>query len=172
MTTRIDPARQLEQALNLPRTYEAEIPEYYLDSNGHMNMMYYTLVGNMGMGHFMESIGINRESFRAKQRGFFALKQIISYLHELREGDLVAVHTGLVNYDAKRLHFMHYVVCLTHNMVASVDERVAMYIDLNQRKSTTFEPEIMAGLERVHAQHASSGWDPDISGVIQLKHPV
>ena len=47
----------LEQVLKLPCVAELEIPEDYLDSNGHMNMMYFTLVANLGWKDFFMSWG-------------------------------------------------------------------------------------------------------------------
>jgi len=159
----------LAQVLKLPRTYQQEVPADYIDSNGHVNMMYYTMMANLGMRHFLEQLGLRMTEFQAQQRGFFALRQVISYLNELREGQQFAVHSGIVNYDAKRLHFMHYVVNLSNERVASTDERIAMYIDLSTRRSTTFGPEIEARLETVRLSHAALGWQPELSGSIQLK---
>ncbi len=159
----------LEQALRLPRTFEQEVPEDYIDINGHMNMMYYTMICNQGMGHLLREIGLNRELFQVKQRGIFALRQVISYLNELKLGETVAVHSGLVAYDTKRFHLMHYLVNLTRPGVASTDERVGMYIDLTARKSTPFEPEILARLEQLYNSHAALNWQPELSGAIKLK---
>ncbi len=162
--------RQLfEQVQKLPRTFEQEVPTDYIDSNGHMNMMYYTLIANQGMGRFVQTLGLHRETMHANQRGFFALRQVVSFLNELREGEEFAVHSGLVAYDHKRLHFMHYVVSLDKNCVASSDERVAMYIDLTKRRSTEFEPEVLAQLKQVRAELAETNWQPQLSGAIELK---
>lgn len=64
---------------------------------------------------------------------------------------------------------MHYIISLTHNQVAAYDERLAMYIDMNVRRSTNFEPEILAQLEPLKQKHAATGWQPQLSGAIQLR---
>ena len=159
----------LKQVLELPRTFEQTVPADYIDLNGHMNVMHYTGVGNFALRKFFEQSGLRFERFESGERGMFALRQVISYLNELREGEQIAVHTGLVGYDAKRLHFIHYIVSLTHQRLASQDERVAMYMDMSRRRSTPFEPEILTDLARVREQYQQFGWQPHLSGAIQLK---
>ena len=159
----------LEQVLKLPRTAELEIPEDYLDSNRHVNMMYYTLIGNLGWRTFFDQLGFHRDQFQTRERSTFVLKQMLSYLNELKEEDRVAVHSGLVDYDTKRLHFFYYVVNLTTHKLACIDERLVMYIDMTTRRSATFDQEIIDQLENVKAAHAVTGWKPELSGAIQLK---
>jgi acyl-CoA thioester hydrolase len=161
--------RLLEQVLKLPRIAELDIPEDYLDSNRQVNMMYYTLIGNLGWRAFFEPLGMDREHFKDGKRSTFALKQIISYLNELKEDDHVAVHGGLLDFDSKRIHFMYYIVNLTSHKIACSDERLIMYIDMTNRRSATFESQIVAKLEKALAEHASLGWKPELSGAIQLK---
>jgi acyl-CoA thioester hydrolase len=161
-------AQLLEQVLKLPRIAELEIPEDYLDANRHVNMMYYTLIANLGWRAFFDALGLPREHFTARQRSTFALRQVISYLNELKEDDRVAVHGGLVDYDNKRLFFIYYVVNLTTHKLASSDERLIMYIDMNTRRAATFEPDFLAQLEKVRAAHAALGWQPELSGAIRL----
>jgi acyl-CoA thioester hydrolase len=160
----------LEQVIKLPKTYEMAVPEDYIDANGHLNMAYYTFIANHGFRAFFEEIGLRRERLNAEHRSTFALRQVISYLNELKEGDLVAVHSGLVDFDSKRLHFMYYIVNLTDHKLASTDERSAMYIDMNQRRSVAFEPEVLENFARVRAAHAATGWKPELSGAIRLNH--
>ena len=159
----------LEQALQLPLTHRQGIPAEYMDLNGHMNVMYYTHVGNMALRQFFDSMGLHNQLFVPGKRGMFALRQVISYLNELREGEEIEVHSGLIDYDRKRIHFMHYIINLTTNRLAAYDERLAMYIDMSVRRSTNFEPEILEQLETLKQQHHANGWNPTLSGAIQLK---
>jgi acyl-CoA thioester hydrolase len=159
----------LEQALKLPCTHQQVIPPDYMDLNGHMNVMYYTHVGNMALHNFFDSMGLHKQLFQPGLRGMFALRQVISYVNELREGEEIELHSGLVDYDHKRIHFMHYIVSLTNNRVAAYDERLAMYIDMSVRRSTTFEPEILEQLEPLKLSQQAAGWKPQLSGAIQLR---
>jgi acyl-CoA thioester hydrolase len=159
----------LEQVLKLPRIAELEIPEDYLDGNRHVNMMYFTLIANLGWRAFFDKLGLPREHFIEQKRSTFALRQFISYFNELKEGDQVAVHGGLVDYDSKRLYFVYYIVNLTSHKLASSDERLIMYIDMTTRRSATFDPEIMDQLEKIRAKHAALGWKPALSGAINVK---
>ncbi len=170
MTNRENAANYLEQVLKLPCTHEQIIPTEYLDLNGHMNVMYYTHVGNMGLRKFMDNVGLAWDRIKSGERGTFALRQVLSYLNELREGERVALHTGLAGYDNKRLHFVHYIVSLDKNVIASVDERVAIYIDMSTRRTTNFEPDVLEKLAEAKAYFDSLGWHPELSGAIKLKN--
>lgn len=170
MTAPSNSAGLLEQVLKLPITHEQTIPEKYLDGNGHMNMMYYTHLGNKALYGFFTNIGLFKAGdFEKRDRSTFALQQVINYLNEVREGDEIAVHTGLVGFDAKRLHFVHYVVNRTRHSIAAIDERIAIYIDMSTRHSTAFEPEIAARLAEAQARYDKLGWTPQLSGAIKLK---
>jgi acyl-CoA thioester hydrolase len=164
-----DTIPQLEDIIKLPRTHEQLIPADYIDMNGHVNVMYYTHLGNMGIQNFFKVIKLPFDKFARGERGFFALRQVINYLSEIRQGEHVAVHTGLAAFDQKRLHFFHYIVNLSRQKVASSDERLAMYIDMNTRRSASFEPETVENLMKAQEFFAGTGWKPQFSGAIQIK---
>lgn len=165
--TKPDPL--LDMVLRLPRFAEVTVPPEYIDYNGHMNVMHYTGVANIAVVNFFTSLLLDEERLAAQNRGFFALRQVISYLSEIREGERIAVHSGLIGYDRKRLHFIHYIVNLDKMRVASTDERVAMHIDLNVRRSTEFDPALLEELADARARYAALDWQPELSGAIQLK---
>jgi acyl-CoA thioesterase FadM len=90
-------------------------------------------------------------------------------MNEIRVGEHIAVHTGLVEVDSKRIHFIHYIVNLTHMRVSSSDERVAMYMNMSERRGASWEPEIREKLEQARSFYKSLAWEPELSGAIQLK---
>ncbi len=162
-------AELLAQVLKLPKIAEQEIVEDYLDSNGHVNMMYFTMIANMGWRAFFDELGMQREHLIASHRSTFALRQYISYYNELREGDRVAVHGGLVDFDDKRVHFVYYIVNTTTHKLASGDERLILYMDMQSRKAATFEPSVLLQLEKVRLEHLALGWRPELSGAMKVK---
>ncbi len=169
MLTRHSAEQMLEQVLALPRTYEHQIPHEYIDLNGHMNVMYYTHIGNSGLYKFMRSLGLDYAELAKENRGTFALRQVLSYFNEIHEKDEIAVHTGLVNFDKKRLHFIHYIVNLSRNKLASQDERLAIYMDMSTRKSAEWEADKLARFAEARDFYRNSGWTPELSGAIHIK---
>lgn len=169
MTAQSEAATLLEQVLQLPVTLELTVPADYLDGNGHMNMMYYTGVGNMALRRFHHISGLPTAKFKAGERSMFAIRQVLSYLSECREGDKIEVHSGVLGHDARRIHFFHYVVNLTNNRLSSTDERLAIYIDMTTRRSTVFEPDVVVQLDEAIAKFTDIGWTPELSGAIKLK---
>ncbi len=163
-------ATLMEQVLRLPRCSEMSVPTDYMDANGHMNMMYYTLVGNIGSRHFWQELGLSGQLKRTEgKRSTFMLRQVLNYVHELREGENIAIYTGLYNFDAKKLHYFVYTVSLDQNWVSCVDERLEISINMTIRRSAPFEPEVMERIQQVRAAHAATGWQPEPSGAIKLK---
>ncbi len=158
----------LEQVLKLPCVAELEIPEDYLDSNGHMNMMYFTLVANLGWKEFFHELGLPRERMLADHRSTFALRQFISYFNELKVGDKVAVYGQLVDYDSKRVHFIFHIVNMSSHKLASSDERLIMYMDMNTRRSATFAPDVLTQMEQVKARYDALDVKPELSGAIKI----
>ena len=53
----------------LPLTHQATIPEDYLDSMGHMNVMWYTHLFAHAMGGIFKRIGMDRDYFVSNQSG-------------------------------------------------------------------------------------------------------
>src|SRR3954449_11689579 len=80
----------------LPITHEATIPESYLDSMGHMNVMWYTHLFGCATGGFFKLVGMNREYFQANHTGSFALAQHFSYRREVRVGEHVVIRSRLL----------------------------------------------------------------------------
>jgi acyl-CoA thioester hydrolase len=160
----------MEQALKLPLCSEMTIPEDYLDGNGHMNMMYYTLVGNIGSRKFWDALGLRHQIKRSEgKRSTFMLKQVLNYVHELREGEEVAIYAGLADYTPKLLHYFVYIISTTHNRLACWDERLEVSIDMSVRRSAPFDEDVMAQIERIKQAHLGTGWTPEFSGAINLR---
>ena len=113
-------------------------------------------------------MGLPRERMLADHRSTFALRQFISYFNELKVGDKVAVYGQLVDYDSKRVHFIFHIVNKSSHKLASSDERLIMYMDMNTRRSATFAPDVLIQMEQVKARYAAMDVKPELSGAIKI----
>ena len=120
------------------------LPEW-IDYNGHMNMGYYLVAfDQVATDGFYDYLGIGAEHKQAIGRSTFSLASNIDFIGELMEGDPMRFTTQLVDFDHKRLHFMH---CLYHGeegYLAATNENLGMYIDMETRRSTNFSEEQMS----------------------------
>ncbi|HEX4148212.1 MAG TPA: thioesterase family protein [Pirellulales bacterium] len=163
-TARVTP----EMLESLPITYQAVIPESYIDGMGHMNVMWYTHLFAHALGGAWKLLGMTREYFVARQAGSFALKQLFSYLNEVRVGEHVTLRSRLIARSEKRLHMLHFMVKDEARMMAATDEVVVAHIDMRVRRSSPFGPEVAAALDRLLAEHSALAWPPPVSGAL---HP-
>ncbi len=130
-------------------TTTATVLPAWIDYNGHMNMGYYLVAfDQVATDGFYDYLGIGAEHKQAIGKSTFSLAANIDFIGELMEGDPMRFTTQLVDYDHKRLHFMH---CLYHDekgYLAATNENLGMYIDMETRRSTSFSEEQMARFQQ------------------------
>ncbi|MEP5764308.1 MAG: thioesterase family protein [Halieaceae bacterium] len=127
----------------------ATVQPTWIDYNGHMNMGYYLVAfDQVATDSFYDYLGIGVAHKQAIGKSTFSLAANIDFIGELMEGDPMRFTTQLVDYDHKRLHFMH---CLYHGeqgYLAATNENLGMYIDMSTRRSTEFSEEQMARFQQ------------------------
>src|SRR5262245_60199401 len=149
----------------LPLTHRASIPESYLDSMGHMNVMWYTHLFGHATGGLFKLIGMDRAYFEAHRAGAFALKQMFCYLAEVRAGEEVTVYSRVLARSAKRLHFLHFMA--KGDTLAATVEVLATHIDMSTRRTSPFAAVVAEPIDRLIAEHAALGWDAPVCGAIR-----
>ena len=151
----------------LPLTHQATIPEDYLDSMGHMNVMWYTHLFAHAMGGIFKRIGMDRDYFVKNQSGSFALKQYVNYLVEVRFGEQISIHTRLLGRSPKRIHLMHFMIKDNADCLASTSEVLLTHIDMRIRRSSPFFSDVSDNIDRLLAEHLSLSWPAPFAGPIQ-----
>lgn len=121
-----------------------EVKPEWIDYNGHMNMGYYLVAfDHIATDQFYDSMNIGVSHKQALGKTTFTLGANIDFLREVLEGDKLRISSQLMDYDHKRLHYIH---CMYHdeqNYLAATNECLGMYIDLETRRSTRFSEEQM-----------------------------
>jgi len=152
----------------LPITYEATIPESYLDMMGHMNVMWYThLFGKATCGLF-KLLGMDDAYFRSHGAGSFALAQFFRYRKEVRAHEHVRLRSRLLARSDKQFHVIHFMT-KDETVLAATGEFLAAHIDMQTRRTSPFAPNIAQNIDRLIAEHAALGWDAPVSGAIQVR---
>jgi acyl-CoA thioester hydrolase len=147
----------LSEARSLERTVSAVVEPRFLDAMGHMNVTWYVHLFDRGIWEFFERHGLDAQYLERAGRGMFALEENLRYLSELREGQPLSVHTGVLEVRPKTLRLLEYMIDEQAQKVAAVREVVAAHIDLSTRRSTPFEPGLAARLVALPLAASESG---------------
>ena len=158
-----------EQLQDIPIFHRETIPENYRDVMGHMNIRWYMALFDEAAWGLFASFGIDVSYCKVAKSGAFALKQFINYLAEVHIGETVVVHTRILGFSAKRVHFMHFMVNETTGKLAATMEVLGAHADLVARRTSPFPPPIVAGLEAILQKDAALSWDAPICGVISAE---
>ena len=130
-------------------TVRATVKQDWIDYNGHMNMGYYLVAfDQIATDNFFDYLGIGLDHKQAVNKSTFSLAANIDFIGELMEGDPMRFTTQLVDFDQKRLHFMHCLYHADQGYLAATNENLGMYIDMGTRRSTRFSEEQMARFQQ------------------------
>lgn len=149
----------------LPSYFEQEVPEEYVDLNGHMNIRHYFELGAWGPWKRMSELGM-REDYMSTGSSFFTASHHISYLSELREGERFAVHAGFADRTDKAVHSVGFVLDHTHRKVACVMEIVHVHVSMESRRASPI-PDWLAG--PLDAEIASAPWIAAVASGLDLR---
>lgn len=136
----------------IARHREAVRPEW-IDYNGHMNVACYGLIFDHATDVFLELVGVDERSARAKGSSTFALEAHITYTRELLEGHPVLVTTQLIDFDAKRMHYFHRMYHAREFYLAATLEQISLHVDLAVRRGAEMPKEALGRLEEMMAAH-------------------
>ena len=137
--------------MHLPSFSQTVLPEW-IDHNGHMNVAFYVLAFDLATDEFYEGLNIG---LTHQETGFsvFTLGMNVDYLAELFEGDPIRVETKLVDFDHKRVHYIHMMIHAEKGFLAATNECLGMHVGYESRKSEPFPEAVQADLAKMLAAH-------------------
>ena len=118
-----------------------KIIKEWTDYNGHMNLSYYILVFDIGAEVILSKFKMGEHSAKTTKKSTMVVETHTTYNQEVKEGDEVDVFISYFDHDNKRLHYKLEMHDKNKNILSATTEVLALYIDLNIRKVTEFEPE-------------------------------
>lgn len=132
--------------VGLDLTLEARVEPQFLDAMGHMNVSFYTHLFDKGVWAYFERHGLDRGYMQRERRGAFALEESTRYLAEVREGEALTVHTGLLDVRDRTLRLFQVMTAVDKGVRAAEREVVAAHIDFETRRTTLFPPDLASSL--------------------------
>lgn len=149
----------ISEMSDLELTAEGAVEAKHIDLMGHMNVAWYLHWFDRGIWSFFARHGLDEANLARTRRGCFALEDHIRYLSELREGDELAVYTGVVEVRPKNLRLVQRMLASRRGTVAATREVVAVHIDLETRRSVPFSDEVRGAMESCRKALSPSSLD-------------
>jgi len=125
-------------------TYRGAVYPWHCDHVGHMNVMWYVGKFDEATWQFFSSIGLTPSYLRTARRGMAAVDQHISYVREVRAGDVVTVRTTLLEVRERSLRFSHEMTNDESGEAVARTTLKAVHLDTEARKSCPFPGEVAA----------------------------
>jgi acyl-CoA thioester hydrolase len=131
-------------------TYKGAVFPWHCDEMGHMNVMWYVGKFDEGTRHFFHALGLTPQFLRANNRGMAAVEQAIQYKRELLAGDIVTVHSVLLDIKDKSVCFSHEMRKGDTDEIAATTTLTGVHIDTIARRACAFPAEVRAKAEMLH----------------------
>ena len=107
-----------------------------------MNVSYYLLIfDKFGADILNDTFKMGEHSAETTGKSTMIVESNITYNQELKIDDIVDVNLVYFDHDKKRLQYKMEMIHKEKKFLASTIEVLALYVDLNTRKVSEFEPE-------------------------------
>jgi len=153
-------------ATGLP-TYIPSIKDEWIDYNGHLRDAFYGLLASYAIDDIMDFLGLDAV-YRAHTRcTLYTLELHITYLHEIKLSDNIAIESIIFDCDDKRMHLGSRFYCDRLPDPAATADFMLLHVkqDVNP-KSERFPPQValtLKELQRASATYAE--WKPPSSSI-------
>jgi acyl-CoA thioester hydrolase len=132
---------------------EAVLSEW-IDYNGHMNVAYYVLAFDHATDAWFDLLGLGENYVEATNCSIFQLECHVNYFQEVRAGAPLRFELQLLDYDAKRMHYLSRMFHRDEGFLSASCEWMALHVDLAARRSAPMPAATLAKLEEIKTAHA------------------
>lgn len=140
--------------------YSVEVPDRFVDYNGHMNDAAYAQVLTDANELFLDWLGLSREYRERTGCALYTVEMTVRFRDEVRVGEKLSAQTLVTSHDAKRLR-VTTTLRNGHGGVVAEGETLYLHVDVDGSGRVSPFPEDRATwLAAVADAHASSGADP------------
>ena len=131
-----------------------EIEPQWIDYNGHLNMAYYNVMFDRAIDELWLILGIGPDYKKTRGNSTFTAECHVRYLREVHLGDPVQVTITLLAADDKRLHLFEELRHATEGWLSATSETMTLHVDMGQRRTAPFPPDVRATIDAVARAHA------------------
>lgn len=124
-------------------TQRGVIYPWQCDHMGHLNVMNYVGKFDEATWQMFAAIGLTPSYLRQHGRGIVAVRQEITYRHELLPGDLISIRSAILEIRRLRIRFYHEMLNDESCEVAAATVITGVQLDTATRKPVPFSPEAL-----------------------------
>lgn len=146
------PLPPLDLAAPLDR-HRARVREEWIDPNGHMNVGYYVVAFDHATDTLSDQLGVGWSYVEHRLGMVFVLEAHVTYDREVHAGDPLRITTQILDYDEKRLHFLHEMRHGEEGWLAATNELMMIHIGYASRRSAPWAAETMRRIAAMAAAH-------------------
>lgn len=131
-----------------------EIPQEWIDYNGHLNMAYYNVLFDSAADTAFEKLGCGQEYLKTYNHSFYTAEAHVKYKQELHSGHKVTASFQLIEYDKKRLRVyqeLHH----EDGWLAATCELLMLHIDMNGPRVAEMPSDVMEKVIQMHKAHSN-----------------
>lgn len=158
-----------EQLVALPPYAEQPVPMAFEDLNGHLNVRHYLGIGSEGLDESLVDLGIPSNWPLTAGHASFSAEHHVTYVAELRTGDMMSVRVRLLGRSERAAHALVYILDETHQRLSCVFEEIFLHIDLSTRRTAPWPAEIAAAMDARVAEQSELDWPADTTGCLALR---
>ncbi|PHZ86648.1 acyl-CoA thioesterase [Paremcibacter congregatus] len=129
------------------QTYQGAVYSWHCDHMGHMNVMHYVGKFDEATWNFFSSAGLQGKAMREDKKGVVAVEQSIKYKSELLAGDVITIHSEVVEFGDKSIKFRHEMRNAETGVVAAVTTLTGLYFDKVARKAISLPDQVKTNLQ-------------------------
>ena len=149
--------------------YRDVVRREWIDHNRHMNVGYYLVVFDFATDEFFRFVGLDQQHRREHHATTFCLEAHITYEREVGEAAPLRFTTQLLDYDAKRLQYIHMMYHADEGYLAATNELISLHVSQETRRSARMAPDVLDRLERIKLAHDALARPSQVGRVIGLR---
>ena len=118
-----------------------KIIKEWTDYNKHMNVAYYIHVFDIAADVMLDNFKMGGESAKKDKKSTFVVEMHTRYNQEVKLDEEVETHLSYIDHDKKRIQYKLSMFHKEKKYLAATNEVLSLYVDLNQRRVTEFDPD-------------------------------
>lgn len=133
-------------------TYRGTVYPWHCDHMGHMNVMWYAGKFDEATWQLAGAFGLTNQAMAAAERGMVAAEQSTQYRAELLPGDLISIHSRVVEVSERTIRFVHEMRKEPGGEIAAITTLVGVHIDKATRKASPLPKHVLDAIRGRHAE--------------------
>jgi len=149
--------------------YRDVVRPEWTDHNRHMNVGYYGVVFDWATDEWLDFVGLTDEHRAREQISTFCLESHMTYQCEVRDGDPLRFTTQLLDYDSKRIHYIHKMLHAEADFLAATAELLSLHVSQVTRRATPMTAAILEHLAAIRDAHKRLEIPPEVGRIMGLR---